>query len=809
MGAGALAAPGAARPHALLPAVYLISASLLVLEIALTRIFSVLLWYHYAVLSISLALFGSSAAGIFVYLFPRLLSPKRVGTALSLAALAYSLSVIVSFAVLTSVPIQPNVASDFLKLALIYGNLAVPFFLGGVCLALSIRHLAASVSAVYFADLWGAASGCLLVVPSLDLLGGAGTVILAAAVGAVAAILFGLAGDERRLRKPLVLSAVALTALLPLNPVLGLLRVRYVKGADEPPKLYEGWNSFSRVVVFPETKAGRPFGWGLSERYTGPNPGWMKLSIDGMAETPINRFDGDYRTLGYLSFDVSSAVHDLKKGGRVLVIGAGGGRDVLAALALGQKAVDAVELNPLIVEAVQKRFADYAGHIYDDPRVQIFVDDGRSFLAKSSRRYDIIQASAVDSWAATAAGAFALSENALYTQEAFRTYFDHLSADGILAFSRYVYPRDRYGEVLRLTGLALTAWGGSGVADPREHLMLVGALNAKENAGYVSLLMKRSPFTRAEVDTVRTASEGKGFTVLYAPFGLGHGLVREFVLSPDYVEFWKRYPIDVSPPTDDKPFFFQMLRLGDIARLGLPKILASEPLRAVPMIALGTLQIIVTLLVVVFVLGPLWVVGRDRRGEVRGQGGTLLYFSCLGLGFMTIEIALLQRFVLFMGHPVYALTVVLLTLLLAAGLGSLSTRRVEPRRAVAVASWTGGLLVVLLPAYILLVPRLHYSLMGASQVWKVALSIGALFPAGFLMGTLFPLGVKWLTVEREEIIPWCWAANGATSVFASVLGLIVAVQLGIRATMILGTLAYACATLLLVRKRLARREAEI
>ena len=778
--------------------VFLIALSMLMLEVALTRIFSLILFYHFAVLSISLALFGSAAAGVMIYLFPVYFRKEKAETMLTLLSLVYSISVVVSFVIFLQIPAGYWDVSfgNFLTLSLAYVVLAFPFFFGGLCLSLILKILASKVSLVYFADLIGAALGCLLALWFLNLLGGPGTVFAVAVVGALASLAFGF-GRQSRLRYANLAWLIVSITILILNAQFDIYKIKFVKGELESATLYEGWNSFSRVAVFPENKgAGDVFGWGLSHKFEYDNPGWMRLTIDAMAETPIVHFNGDWESISFLKYDASALVYYLRDNAKVFVIGPGGGRDVLTALMFDAYHIDGVELNPLIIKAVRHNFADYAGYIYDDPRVHIYADDGRNFLAKSSERYDVLQASAVDTWAATAAGAFALSENTLYTQEAFQMYRQHLTPDGILAFSRFVYPGDRYGEALRLTSLALAAWQAEGIQDPSQYLMLVGNLNDVEDEGYVSLLLKNSPFTLEEVEKVEAVSQEMGFEVLYAPFDRGHGLIHELVTAPDYQAFWENYSLDIAPPTDDRPFFFQMLKLSDIPRLGLWKIFGSEEkLRVVPIATLGVLLALVTFMVLVFVLGPMWLYKRRAVKNIKRSPLFLLYYACLGIGFMLIEVGLIQKFVLFLGHPTYALAVVLSSLLLSSGLGSFATRQVVPEHAARVSSRIGLGLIFLLPLYILFLPNLQSNFMVLNQPLKIIISISGLLPIGLLMGTFFPLGIKLAIVHQAETaIPWYWAVNGAASVFASVFAIAVGLQFGITAELIGGWFIYMVAT---------------
>jgi hypothetical protein len=781
--------------------VFLIALSLLMFEVTLTRIFSVVLFYHFAVLSISLALFGTAMAGVVVYLFPTYFQKENLTTTLTKLSLIYSISIVVSFVIFLQIPVGFRDVSvdNLVTMSLAYIILALPFFYGGLVLSLVLKYLASQISLVYFADLIGAASGCILALWCLDIVGGPGTVFVVVVVGALASLAFSTKRQSQLWYGNLAWLGIS-SIILFLSTQFNFFNIRFLKGILEPTVLYERWNSFSRVTVYPENdQPGQVFGWGLSRNHVYENPGWMRMAIDVMAETPIIHFDGDWESVSFLKYDVSALVYYLRDNAKVFVIGPGGGRDVLSALLFGAYQVDGVELNPLIVQAVRDNFADYSGRIYEDPRVNIYTDDGRNFLAKSSEHYDVIQASAVDTWAATAAGAFALSENTLYTQEAFHLYQRHLTSDGILAFSRFIYPGDHYGEALRLTGLALTAWKTDGVQEPDQYLILVGNLNAEEDAGYISLLLKNSPYTLEEVEKVEAVSQEMGFSVLYAPFGRGHGLIREFVTAPDYEDFWEAYSIDISPPTDDRPFFFQMMKLTDIPRLGLRTIYESrEQLRLVPIATLGILLTLVTFLVLVFILGPMWFYRARALKKINNNMLFLIYFASLGIGFMLIEVGLIQKFVLFLGHPTYSLAVVLSSLLLSSGLGSFSTQRVAPKQEARVASRIGLGLIFLLPLYILFLPLLSDNFMGLNQFLKIMISICSLFPIGLAMGTFFPLGIKLAVVHQAETaIPWYWAVNGATSVFASVFAIAVGLQFGIKAELTGGWIVYLITTTIL------------
>ena len=435
-------------------------------ELALTRIFSVVMYYHFAFLAISIALFGLSASGVYAYLRRRALDRQPTETLLARQSLIFAISTIVALFALVRLRVGLNYSPSNLALMLtIYALAAIPFFTGGLVLTLAISRLATRINVVYAADLTGAALGCLVLIPLLNLLGAPGVVLVATALAATAAVLFA-APAERRTRA-LTAAVIVLVPLIGQLSGLGTFDVVDTKGHQGDRVLFSKWNSFSRIGVYERAHGD----WSLSPTYSGAIPDTKFMDIDSAASTPILRVAADLSNVGYLRYELTALAYHLKSGPgtagegldvapavtepggfTALVIGPGGGRDLATALVFGAARVDAVEINPIIANDVMRgAFRDFSGRIYDHPRVRIAVDDGRSFVRRSPDKYDVIQASLVDTWAATAAGAYTLTENTLYTVEAFTDYLDHLTDDGVLTITRWVF------DGLRLVSLAQEA----------------------------------------------------------------------------------------------------------------------------------------------------------------------------------------------------------------------------------------------------------------------------------------------------------------------------------------------------------------
>lgn len=758
-------------------------------ELALTRIFSVTMYYHFAFLAISIALFGLSASGVATYVLRQWLS--RFGTAPLLAGLSLLHAVTTFVALFALVRLRVGLTYSFENLMLmlsIYALAALPFFTGGLVVAVTFARLTHRINLLYGSDLLGAAAGCVALIPLLNYLGAPGGVLTAAALSAAGAVAF--APPTGRLRT--TAAAVAIMAV-PLAAQMAGFRpfdVAVTKGHETDRVLFSKWNSFSRIGVYDRAHGD----WSLSPTYTGPVGESLFMDIDSAASTPVLRNATSPQATAYLRYELTALAYYLaerKPGGfDALVIGPGGGRDLASALAFGARHVDGVEINPIIArDVMQDRFRDYSGNIYGDPRVTSHIADGRNFVRRSTRTYDVIQASLVDTWAATAAGAYTLTENSLYTTEAFSEYLDHLTDDGVLTITRWVF------DGLRLVTLAQDACARLGL-DAAQHLAII------RHDRVATFLLKRTPFTPADVALLRETSRRLEFDVLYLP-GVEPDPIREeaaemrrastsaadyrrLILAPDRQQFIDSYPQDIRPTGDDRPFFFHTTRLRDQFDVAFGRsMLFGNGLSA-----LLTLFGISTTLVLAFIVGPL-VIGGSR--PQRGWPRWLTYFAALGTGFMLLEVALLQHFVLLLGHPVYSLTVTLFSLLLGTGAGSLIGQRIADDRIwhVTVRSLIGAVVVALLAAFVL------QRVIDLAIPWPLPLRILAavlvLSPIGALLGMALPGGMRLLTRTQPEVVAWGWGMNGAFSVIGATLAVFIAMNWGFTVTLLAGAVVYACA----------------
>ncbi len=779
---------------------FLVSMATLMYEILLTRIFSVTMWYHFAFMAISVAMFGMTFGAILVYLCPRRFTPERAKVHLGRSALAFALAIVVSSLVHLSVPIRTDMSLlAFGGLAFTYVVVAIPFVFSGVCMCLVLTKFPAQVSKLYAADLGGAALGCILLIYVLRITDGPTAVFAVASFAAAAAVLFAAEARSRALRRNAMLACITLAAFTVAHTVLvrmqrPIVRVAWAKNTPQPRPLYEKWNSFSRIMVFGDPdRLQAPFGWGLSPTCPTRPVRRLHLNIDADAGTPLLRYRGDPRTLEHLKYDITNLAHYLRSGARVLAVGSGGGRDILSALAFKQKAVVGVEINGDIVRAVNDVYGAFTGHLDRDPRVTFVVDEARSWIARQKDKYDILQVSLIDTFAATAAGAFVLSENSLYTVEAWRIFLDRLAPRGILTFSRWYNSRRRPREMYRLTSLAVAALKQIGVQNPRDHIIVVGLLPPKLGLrGVGTIMVSPQPFSPQDVAQAEAIAKDLQFSVMLSPRGAADPTFAMLASGQDLREFYAQFPLNITPPTDDSPFFFNMLRLGDMFS-GEPWSQADVRPNLKAVVILGVLLMIVLGLTALCIIVPLALT--TRRSALRGASPHFVYFACIGFGFMLIEISQMQRLIIFLGHPTYGLSVVLFALLLSSGLGSLSTQKVPPSGLARSAAIRFSLLLCVLVVFGVLTPRIVHACQTATTPARILIATALLFPLGFLMGMPFPLGMKLSSHRSPAVTPWLWGINGAASVCASVLAIAIALNSGISASFWAGVTCYLVATL--------------
>ena len=760
------------------------SFAALLLELALTRLFSVVLFYHFAFLAISIALLGLGAGGVFAYLRKTQLS--RIGTRPLAAWLCGLNAVVIPFVleIVLHVPVSLELSwNNLLKLTVLYLSAAIPFLLTGVLFSVVFARETRTITRLYGADLLGGAFACLSVVPLLNWIGGPNAILFAAIVMALAGLVW---ADARRARNVTGVIAAVLVLLIAVNHSGRLIDVIYAKGIfrDKSWVEFARWNAISRVEVDRQGDDGKA------------------IVIDADASTYIMNVDPHawQGTLWQKNLMASppALANVLRPHGEFAIIGPGGGVDVLRAVANGSPSVTGIEINPIIANSIMRdRYAEYSYHLYERPEVHLHVTDGRSFVRNAKQEFDVVQMTLVDTWASTAAGAFALSENSLYTVDAFREYFEHLNPDGMIAITRWEFRQPR--EALRVVSVAIEALHQLGVQNPAKHFIVVSEGDLDEDGIPVVVLAKKSPFTPEEEAAVKAHIEStEDLVALYTPSAPGQNPFSALIAGNDPRAFARDYAYNVAPVDDNAPFFFFTLKTDQVLHDGgLQRGIDWKVNLGV--VVLGIVFAISLVAVVVFLVGPMAL--RDGR---RQRALPLLYFVAVGLGYILVEIAFIQRFVLFLGHPTYALTVVIFLLLLSSGAGSLLSRR---WLANAARGWIPlAILVLGIALYTWGLTSLLTSLIGLPFFVKLVVSAVVLVPLGFAMGMPFPTGLRAIANSAAVELPacelgepansddnaveWAWAMNAASSVLGSVLAMVIAIHFGLNITVACGAAAY-------------------
>ncbi|HMP73257.1 MAG TPA: SAM-dependent methyltransferase [Kiritimatiellia bacterium] len=786
-------------------AVGLVSGCGIAYQITLMRIFSIVHWHHFAYLMISVAMLGFGASGTLLTLLrPWMAGRERqvlVGSMAGFAG-AMPLAVLAGFAI----PFETfHLVSDPRHIAYLFGLslvLALPFLLCATAIATALIMHRERFGWLYGINMTGSACGAVAVIALLFLLPPAAIPIVLAVPALIAtALAGGMAG--RRLALSLGIAMVVLAAwATPRNlPVSEYKILSYLQQFPDFAEVARTQSPLSMIQAVtssllretPGQLSNYPF------REKGPLPPQAGLVMDAGSLSAVHQYDGDLARFAFMDYVTAALPYRLLDRPEVLVIGAGGGTDVLIALVGGARQITAVEIDPRVRPLLDGPLRHYSGGLFDRDDVDYRVAEGRGFLAASPRAYDLIQVALIDAFTAAAAGVFALSESYLYTREAVELYLRRLTPDGVLAITRWIKTPAR--DEIKLFATLVEALERTGIQEPGHHLAFIRSWNT------ATLLASRSPWTPEQIEAIRSFSRDRWFDISFLPGLAEHETNRYIALEEetyflaareiihgDRDAFYRSYPFHVRPATDDKPHFFQFFRWRS-----LPVLVETLGWSWLPFMEWGYVTLLAAMVQgvvasAILILLPL-ALSRHRREGAGTRSGVFIYFGCLGLAFMFLEIAMIQKFMLFLAYPMYAVAVVLASFLLFAGLGSLAADRfLRPGPKVAGGAVAGlGTLAIL---YLLLLPPLFTS---AATAWsdpaKVGLSVLLLAPLAFLMGMPFPSGMTWLGHHRPPLLPWAWAINGFTSVLGASLATFTAIHLGFRVLVLFAIALYLLAAI--------------
>ena len=779
----------------------IISGGTILFEICLTRIFSVTLWFYFGFFAISLAMLGTAAAAIWCSLFLRNCTEGEYKHYLSLSSLLFALFAPLSIFVHLNLYLGRYLITS-VQFYLILG-IQLLFFIGvfffsGMSISIILCAYHREIGKIYCFNLMGAALGSFIVVPLMYYFSPLALVFFVMAMALLGCLLFNI---DTALRKIIGFLILVSLLLFWTNDRGGILKINFVKGdnnqiiqsqSKERRYIFEKWSPVSRVTVFPSKKTKRD-----------KNIKSMRVTIDAGARTILIHVDRRSQRLKYFKHwrHMAQIVQQLKTNADVLVIGIGGGQEVLDSLAFDQHSITAVEINPVMVDLVTKYFKDYIGRIFDDPRVRLYIQDGRNFVAGSKNKHDIILMNMVDSWGGVAAGGYIFDENTLYTKEAVADYYSHLKPDGILSITRR-YDDD---QTLRLNNMIIETLENNGIQDIDKRIIV---LHEKGSRNYAVSLVKNGLFNSEEVEHLLKQSKKGLYDIVYAPYlekkDMDPSRYASFfhrVISPERYSkksreaFVNSYPNNITASSDDKPFFFFMTRFKDSFRISSKEHFILSI--AIPILYVTFLMVNVFSFFLIIL--PLKWKKEKGSEKIFFPIKVLGYFGAIGVGYMLMEVSLIQRLTVFLGHPIYAFVVVLSGLLCSNGIGSLVSQRWGAYRNILLGILLG---VIGLGLFIgLLIYNQFVGWMGFSKLYRILMAIGTIMPIGFLMGMCLPLGMRIIRRFGERCILWAWGINGAFSVLGSTLSLILALNWGLKATFLTGVMCYLLAAVLIVSLR--------
>jgi SAM-dependent methyltransferase len=783
------------------------AGGVIALQLSLTRLFSLVIWYHFAFLAISLAMLGL-AVGATVQRKQHADAQARCSTGALIASGSTLVLLLAVPRMRFALSVLAN-AEQFALFLLLITLVIVPFAAAGAALSTALTMHRERAGTVYSADLIGSGlAGCLSVFAMDHLGGGFGGASMSAALFALAALGFSArkpgvqsnpppelpptdtatSATERSRRGRIagamlaLLGSIALAfvARNPLHPLVYTHNAKVYPRIERSEIYQRKCTSLACVDFFHNPQH---FGiWGLSTNFRGEPPEQIGVVIDGWALTSIPRTRTDVQGRLIVRDRIFDALPPafaallrrsvLRPARSVLVVGAGGGMDVRAALHHGALSVDAIELNPSILQQTQSTYAQFSGPLYRDPRVRVIEGEGRSVLEHSQTQYDLLQLSGVDTYAASQAGAFALTENYLYTEEAITTYLQRLAPGGTLTLTRWLYHPDR--QTIRLVATLDQAFARNHIGALGPRLIIAAAPAVGSDIEYSVLLVQREPFTAQERFAARVLADIMRYRIVWADDGGPiESPFREYFSSANRREWVNSYPWRITATTDDSPFFFEHTRWSRLfdSRDQILGVTSGQ------LVLLSTFALLSVLSAVL-----LWT-----RRKVVLAFRTRSYFLLLGLGFMFVESALIPQMTLCLGHPVYALTVVLTALLVGAGVGSAltETRKLRAHYMCLVAACV---VLALSATFATVLPRIA----RGTLAWRFVAVSTMVAALGAVLGTAFPLGLRRV---RAEAVATCWLYNAVASSVGGALAMMCAIEWGFRAVLAIAAVIYLCAAL--------------
>jgi len=766
------------------------------------RVFSVTSWSHFAYMVISVALLGFGVSGTFISIFQRKLK-AHFYSFFTLFSLLFSFSLYICFFLSQKIPFDPFLIvwykSQYFYLLAYYLVLFIPFFLGASCIGLSFLKFPEGINKVYFYNLLGSGGGALGIILIMYFLSLQEVLFFIIMLSFFSVILssFNLSLKSSIITGFISGICILFFLLYPPEPrispykglsiTLKLPEAKIIKEESSPLSLID-------VVEAPSIRCAP----GLSLAYKGKIPPQIAIFLDADSLTPITNFQNDISNLRYLDYRTCALPYHLLNEPHVLIIGAGGGSEVLSALYHQAPYIEAIEVNPQIVKLVKEEYGNFSNHIYSLPEVHVRVAEGRGFIESTSGNFDLIQITLLDSFAASSAGVYALSESYLYTIEAFESYIKHLTEEGILCITRWVKTPPRDG--IKLFATAVEALENLKIENIPSHLIFIRSWATS------TLLIKRSPFTPSQVHTAKEFAKKRLFDLIWCPslnpeeVNKYNALPKAFyyeasqkILFGDRDSFYQNHLFTVEPATDNSPYFFRFFKWKS-----LPYLLNTMGREWIPFVEWGYIILVFTLIQAIIIsifliIFPLFFL-KKRRIFAPHKLSIFLYFLFLGIGYMFIEISFIQKFTLFLFYPTYAVAVVMAAFLFFSGWGSYFAQKMKIGRLDKV-TLASIMIIVISIAYLIYLDDIFLHFIQFSDGIKILFSLLLIAPLAFFMGIPFPSGLKEVSKTISPLVPWAWGINGCASVISTVLATILAISLGFNLVIFIALILYFLASL--------------
>lgn len=790
--------------------IFLIALSTLLLEFTLTRVLSVALWYHFAFMIISVALLGFGVSGVVLSLSKKLNSGDT-DKLLTILSICYGASVMICFILMNKIPFDPfsllTEPVQFLYLPLYYLLITIPFFFAGLIISILISRFKSHVSKLYFFDLTGAGLACAAFVLLLPEAGGNGTIIFVAAFGFLAAMVFGYEKYKSLVLVSVILAGISFTFLIdadhrfPINVTANKIYGNFIK--DRPDLLIRSeWNTFSKIdVMKDEDKPADGYDLYLAVI----DAGNATTNIPNVKSFPLKGKPADASNLAFALKDSAD---------KVFIIGSAGGGEILTGLYHNAKNITAVEINGVLNDMIKNDLSYWTGPlIKNNKNVKLITDDARSVLSSKRIAYDVIISAHTISSSAVSSGAMSMVENYILTKEAVKDYLNHLEKNGVLYISR---PETQIPKLINTLKQARFE-NSKGIEDSKKNFIIFRRPPNDfegDKSFLAGVLYKKDGFEQNEILDVRLESSSLGVEILYDPITEVQSIYKNIIES-DNRNFSGELHQNTEPATDDKPFFDQNIGFANLTFDGIKETFSQDDkailaLKDKPVAETTLLAILIQCIIAagLFIILPLKFFKKEknkndkdnRTEEYSADKKYLLYFACLGFGYIILQICLIQKFTLFLGHPVITLLTVVSTMLIGSGLGSFFSQKFFAKK-VKRLYIIFGIISAMIISIGIFTPFLYESIVRLDPVWRVVISVLIILPLGFFIGMPFPLGISFILPHEKRFVSFAWGVNGFFSVIGTVSAIIFAMIFGFKFVFILAAVIYILAMFLAVQRQ--------